>query len=145
MKPYQTNIRATIDITKKCKFNSNIRDKQIYRGYKVIDSDFNEIIDCRIYWPSQTCYCAIWITDTNQKKFGRIDYDEKNLKLQGTGSAGGYGYDKESAAVSDALTNSGVTLSKRISGVGQDALESALIAAANIFNKKNKYLINFYG
>jgi hypothetical protein len=44
----------------------------------------------------------------------------------GSGWAGGYGYDKESAALDDAIRNAGITLSRSISGTGEcrQALEA---------------------
>lgn len=42
--------------------------------------------------------------------------------LKGTGSAGGYGYDKFSAAVADALTDAGQTDVVDVAGVGESAI-----------------------
>lgn len=138
MKKYETSIKATFDPTQKQKFNGKIRDKQIYKGYQVIDSDFNIIVDCRIYWPSQTAYCAIWVSNYNEKGYC-------STQNSGTGSAGGYGYCKESAAVGDAIDSAGYTLSKDIDGRGISAIKEALVALANTVNRKNKYLLEFFG
>lgn len=44
----------------------------------------------------------------------------------GAGTAGGYGYDKQSAAVSHAIKSAGIELSKDISGIGPTAIWEAL-------------------
>lgn len=51
-------------------------------------------------------------------------------KTDGTGSAGGCGYDKDSAAVGEAIRNAGYTLEHRVDGVGLDAVKQALLAIA---------------
>jgi len=44
----------------------------------------------------------------------------------GAGSASGYGYDKQSAALACAIDSAGIELSKSISGVGPSAIREAL-------------------
>lgn len=74
----------------------------------------------------------------------------------GRGLAGGYGYDKVSAAAQDALTNAGIQLwgspyagreaisFKRrasISGVGDSAIEAALIAIGKLVAPRGKFRV----
>lgn len=78
-------------------------------------------------------YCSLWV------HCGDVD-------VSGTGTAGGYGYHKESAALQSAITSAGIELygdcyardgedqdlEKRayIGGVGSEAMRSALLAIA---------------
>ena len=68
---------------------------------------------------ASTVYCAFWAHNKAGDWFGA------------SGSAGGYGYDKASAAVGDALRNAGVQLSEGIWAVGEQAIIEALWAVAN--------------
>jgi len=107
---------------------SKARDKELTNGIKVIDSHSKrEIVDCRIYMgrssSASTVYCNIWVR--------RAPYGAAS------GKAGGYGYDRKSAAVSSAMDNLGVKLYQddgikpaSIAGVGDDAIRTALMAVA---------------
>ena len=101
------------------------------RVYKVIEkSTMAEVVDCRIYWSSTfaTCYCCLWV-------------HRNNTYASGSGKAGGYGYHKQSAAVSDAIYNAGFDLGKYTAGGGDDAIEEALIAVARTATRKQVHLI----
>lgn len=79
-------------------------------------------VTLRIYYtPSRmygsTAYACIWING-------------RNINLSGGGKAGGCGYHKASAAVSNALDDAGVTLNQSIHGVGDTAIRDALEAIA---------------
>lgn len=110
------------------------RDKILIKAYHVIDlaengrefyADYNKktgvyyepttYVDCRIYASQnyQTKYAIIWT--------GKGD---------GKGKAGGYGYDKDSAAVGSAIRDAGYFLEHNINGVGEDAIVGALLAVA---------------
>lgn len=103
----------------------NIREKELIRAYRVIDlsgdvgsdGEADAVVDCRLYMgrssSSSVKYAIIWTE-----------------KGDGTGSAGGCGYDKDSAAVGEAIRNAGYTLEHRIDGVGLDAIKQALLAIA---------------
>ena len=104
------------------------RDKGLINGIKVIDINTRQdIVDCRLYMSrssaASTIYCNIWIR--------RAPYGAAS------GKAGGYGYDKKSAAVGSALDNLGVKLYHddgikpvSINGVGDTAIREALLAVA---------------
>lgn len=66
---------------------------------------------------ASTVYCVLWASN-----------DERIIT--GHGEAGGYGYHKQSAALSDAIRNAGIKLEKSISGVGDGAEREALQAIA---------------
>ena len=98
--------------------------KELIRTWNVIvnsDDGLKNIITARCYMgrsPSaSTVYASIWI------------YDEKH-HTSGTGKAGGYGYHKASAAISEAIRSAGITLSEDISGRGDNAIEESLEAIA---------------
>jgi len=67
---------------------------------------------------ASTVYCSVWIT----KRDGQ--------SVSGRGSAGGWGYDKESAALHDAIESAGVRLERSIHGVGDYAMREAMLAIA---------------
>ena len=66
---------------------------------------------------ASTVYASIWVHG-------------KDHQTSGTGKAGGYGYHKQSAAISEAIKSAGITLDKDISGMGDSAIEEALEAIA---------------
>jgi len=90
------------------------------------DQRFVRAIDARFWMgrssQASTVYCSVWIYQ--QTTGGGFDYHG------GTGSAGGFGYHKESAALDEALRSAGVTLSTPIHGAGDHAMEAALRAVA---------------
>lgn len=63
--------------------------------------ELREIVDCRVYMGrsrnSSTVYASLWVNTFD-------------AHTSGTGSAGGYGYHKESAAIQDAITSAGIEL-----------------------------------
>lgn len=59
-------------------------------------------------------YCSVWV-------------GYYNFHTSGHGSAGGYGYCKKSAAMSDALESAGILLNYSINGRGESAMERAMI------------------
>lgn len=83
-----------------------------------------ELITLRVYATTTRGrnYASIWIHGGHG--------DKGDLYGAGHGWAGGYGYHRVSAAVSDALTSAGVKLSLDISGVGDEAIRTALEALA---------------
>lgn len=68
-------------------------------GYK--NGEFKELIDARFYMgrsaSASVVYCSVWIHGAG-------------IHTSGRGSAGGYGYHKESAALADAIENAGYSL-----------------------------------
>ena len=85
---------------------------------------------------------SVWITLSDKKKPDSWEYGHTS----GTGCAGGYGYDKESTAIADAIESAGIKLygtayqrhgekvdfKKQVhfGGVGQTATKTALLAIA---------------
>jgi hypothetical protein len=132
---------AKIDTSKEYSNARNMgRDKETVRTLTALVSSGGEICDpveARFYMgrsaSASVVYCSIWIR-------GRKNNGMWN---SGHGSAGGYGYHKESAALQEALDSAGVSLfgpvyygdrDKRhrrpanIGGVGDSAMRDALVA-----------------
>ena len=121
----------------------NIRDNYIrshrklyapglQRVYKVLDKDFKEIIDCRLYYSNNfnTCYCCCWI------KKGNVMYEC-------SGKASGCGYERQSAAVCIALSNGGITFIPNFWGAGLSEVCYALKELAKkVSGKRKVYLID---
>lgn len=63
-------------------------------------------------------HCSVWITARDGRSFA------------GHGSAGGYGYHKESAAFDEAVRSAGVSLKQSAHGAGDYAITSAMHAIA---------------
>ena len=105
--------------------------KELIQTFNVITDTLKEIITVRCYMgrsaSASVVYASIWINSP--------DYHGS-----GTGKAGGYGYHKISAAISEAILSAGIELSKDISGVGNDAIHEALCAIAEAMGY-NKFLI----
>jgi len=66
-----------------------------------INGELREVVDCRCYMArsasASVVYASVWVHGNN-------------IYTSGKGSAGGYGYHKESAAVGSALSNAGIEL-----------------------------------
>jgi hypothetical protein len=64
-------------------------------------------------------YCSIWIHSRHKK-----------VDCSGYGTAGGYGYHKESAALDSAIRSAGIKLDRYIDGAGENAMKDAVEAIA---------------
>lgn len=100
-------------------------DKELIRAFSVIAKDPRTGEPCELiaarYWMSRSrsasrVYCTIWV---HAKPY-----------CCGHGWAGGYGYDRKSAALQAAINNAGIELSENIAGVGESAERDALKAIA---------------
>ena len=102
-------------------FNANYRkEKGFYKSIQVFDMQDNKIkhsIDARFYETKSRIYCCIWITASR---------DKVNIEwFNGSGYAGGYGYDMESASLWKALLNAGFKFDNlSASGRTVEALEA---------------------
>lgn len=87
------------------------------------DSGFAEPVETRLWMgrssSASVVYCSIWVRSRDGKRY-----------LSGRGSAGGYGYHKQSAALDDAIRSAGIRLAGSIGGCGEQAMEHALLAIA---------------
>lgn len=120
-------MKATYNKNAKTKFSSFHRkeNKVYFDSYTALapcvnyegKADLKAVVELRLYGTGNTNTAAIWVHS-----------DE--LHTSGTGSAGGYGYHRPSAAASEAIRNAGFELDKDISGVGESAIEQAVKAIA---------------
>lgn len=98
---------------------SRKRDSFALVGYFVaVDlATGREPVTLRIYRPhnGSTAIACVWINAGDAYGCG-------------SGSAGGYGYHKSSAAAQDAFSNAGVEFDAGIAGVGDSAIRSAILA-----------------
>ena len=74
-------------------------------------------VTLRIYGTQARNYAAVWCNGNGVYK-------------SGTGSAGGYGYHRPSAAACEAINNAGITLDDDINGRGDSAIKEACEAIA---------------
>lgn len=106
------------------------KENGFHREIAVLDpADGRAIVTARFYFPGQTAYCALWIHGAS-------------VHGRGQGKAGGGGYHKLSAALADAINDSGVVLSQSISGVGDSAMEEACEAIAKALTGKRRFIVH---
>lgn len=105
----------------------NYSTKELITVWSVVAHDpadhnapLKEIISTRWYTgksnQASTVYCNLYLY--------------ADCRNNGTGKAGGYGYDKQSAALQDAIESAGVKLDTAIDGRGSSASREALEAIA---------------
>lgn len=84
---------------------------------------FTNAIDARWYTGrsrnASVVYCTVWISTRDGKR-----------SFSGTGSAGGYGYCKSSAAFEAAVRSAGIKLEGNVGGAGDSAVRHACTAIA---------------
>jgi hypothetical protein len=85
------------------------------------------VIDCCFYgagkYPKRI-YCCVWLKFPANKRF------PNGICISGGGYAGGWGYDRKSAALADALSAAGVELPWSLSGTGENERALKDICAA---------------
>ena len=69
-------------------------------------------------------YCSVWL---RAPRYGPAEVGG-SYHSGGYGSASGYGYCKRSAAFDSAVESAGITLGRRVDGVGMSAVREALLA-----------------
>lgn len=94
---------------------SHRKEDRLDKSYIAISRDGSAIAEMRIYYPATMAYACLWIHFAG-------------LYANGSGSAGGYGYHKQSAAAGQAFEAAGVKLSQDIDGRGDGAIRDAMTA-----------------
>lgn len=113
---------------------SHRKEDNFMMGYKIVGIDETNLltlVDCRIYGTRAANTCCVWVSGEEY--------------TQGSGKAGGGGYDRASAAVAEAVKGAGYELSEDISGVGDSAVERALLAIGKEIYKGPVHLIKCHG
>lgn len=109
-------------------------NKELVGAYSVIGTiggTMRELVTCRTWMgrsrSASTVYAAVWVHGPS-------------MYASGKGTAGGYGYHKESAAVGDAISSAGFDLSKHINGCGERPMIEALEALARLAGAEGELL-----
>ncbi len=104
----------------------HVRESGFYREYQVLDLDTLTVpVSARLFWPANSAYCVL----------------HAGPHRKGSGRADGGGYHKASAALGYAIQNAGIDLSESIDGVGDAAMDKAILAIAAALGVKHPYLI----
>lgn len=121
---------ATIAADHTCKFNTRDRKEKpcFLEVRQIITFDsaggwaphhrIHVPVELRLYGTGRINTACLWI------HYGATH-------ASGSGRAGGGGYHRPSAAAEQAIQNAGITLSKPIAGVGDNAIDEALCAIAD--------------
>ena len=115
--------------------NAYIRDqeaKHLYKGLKAVTFDGEkmiELVDLRIGATASTAYACVWFKSVNKWAYG-------------SGKAGGYGYDKGSAAAEAAFRAAGMVTSGFGAGCNREAVKAA---GEYLSNGKPVFVVEFYG
>lgn len=112
----------------------NRKEKNFYRELAAILPDGSTPVTLRTYCTGKRAYACVWIR--GQKAGGEY------MSLAGGGSAGGYGYCRESAACGAALRAAGVTGFDPVDGRGMGEVRRAVEAIAKAVTGKRKILIH---
>lgn len=115
---------------KECKIAQNRKENHFSHQYSVIDADLNEVCTLRIYSTNAANYACFWLYGVNGTEY-----------RSGGGKASGYGYHRPSAAAQAAFSQAGISLSEDIGGVGEGAMEKALLAIAEAATGRKKLAI----
>ena len=129
-------MKVTLSERKQVFHVRNTREKELIHTYNFVTPNGKRIVDCRLYMGrssnASVIYCLLW---TYNPKLG--------VYREGSGKAGGWGYDKMSASVGDAIYNAGYDLECNISGVGTGATREAIESIAEFMGVKG-FLIETY-
>lgn len=107
------------------------REKNFQEEFSVIawnGEKFQSVITLRVYGTQAKNYACLWVSNGG-------------VYANGSGSAGGYGYHRPSAAVEEAMERAGIRLEKHIGGVGDTAIIGGLNAICEYLGIK-VYCIN---
>lgn len=131
--------KATIHPTSPNKFSTSHRKegKCFFSSMLVIsragkpwaDGRLDPEISLRLYGTGNKNFACLWISGQDRR---------------GSGSAGGYGYHRPSAAASEAIRNAGISLALDIDGRGEEAMREALLAIAKALKIKRPALVEAY-
>jgi hypothetical protein len=121
------------------KFNINHRkENHFYKQFTAIainkDGRAYDAVTLRIYGTDAKSYACLW-THSNCSWENAKDYWRN-----GSGSAGGYGYHRASAAAQEAIYNAGIELSEDINGRGDSAIHEAVKAIARAMWDESVYI-----
>lgn len=133
MKPIKvTNIKASTNNVKYA-----YEKKELISGFSLLGLRKNttrDLVTIKFYTGrsrnSSIVYCNFWASD------------DRNT-FSGSGTAGGGGYHKASAALQEAINSSGIRLNTPIDGRGDSSMREAIKAIGNFFGYRKLYLVSF--
>ena len=114
--------------------------KHIRKGFKAVcaaDGRLYELVDLRIGQTDTTAYACVWL---HRYSGGAYAY--------GSGRAGGYGYDRSSAAAEAAFRAAGVTMTEGFGGAGDQMTREAVFALGRYLApglEDQIHVVEFYG
>lgn len=135
-------MKATYNASAKTKWTTSHRKegKCFFSSYSIIDLSgeryghdkrlANSAVELRLYGTGNQNFACLW-----------VNHSKAEIHTQGSGRAGGYGYHRPSAAAQEAIGNAGFDLDESISGVGDSAIEEAMVAVAKAAGLKNFILV----
>lgn len=129
-------MKANIEnIREGAKVQSNRKKDAFYKQfalYALDMPDYNgeprKLVCLRLYATDARHYACIWVNGSDAYGCGG-------------GNAGGYGYDRGSAAAQEAIEDAGITLDESIDGRGDEAIRAAVKAIAEAAGS-HKYFIS---
>lgn len=137
-------ITATFDLKKGKGMNAKAHRKEgkcFFESYAILDPDrlwtredgnkeAHSTVEIRLYGTGSRNYACLWV---GKEPWGWAS---------GSGSAGGCGYHRPSAAAQEAIDNAGFTLSRPIDGRGESAIVEALFAIAKLIGVQKPILFH---
>lgn len=109
------------------KIQSYRKESSFHAQWSLIDLDTGkDVVTVRFYGSGATVYCVAWASLWRH----RFPKAGETGTCRGCGKAGGYGYHKASAAMDEALSDAGFTLSEDFGGVGETGMRGSLEAIA---------------
>ena len=128
--------KETIDTMRLVAFDARALKRAKDKGFSSPEQHaMPVVVDARFYMgrsnSASVVYCSIWVRTRNGRH------------LSGHGSAGGYGYHKQSAALDSAIRSAGIEMEASCSGCGEGAMRHAMEAVANAagYNRLTKAII----
>ena len=121
-------------------YTSNARN---YGGEKELSCSWNAVCkdDNGTIHEPVTVRCYMGRSRNASRVYASVWVHNHPISLSGTGWAGGYGYDKKSAAVQDAMTKAEIELSEPIDGRGASMIEEAIKAITVALGFDNCYIV----
>lgn len=113
-----------------------------FKAVRVKGDALEDLVEVRVaFTGGGTPYAVAWIYQPRE-----YCPDGMGMWGSGSGTAGGYGYHKGSAAVEQALNRAGLTFDEGIGGRGWEAAKAAILAAgrALVNNAEPVYLVEMY-
>ena len=93
------------------------------------DHRLDPVISLRLYGTGMKNFACLWV---------------HNQDRRGSGSAGGYGYHRPSAAAQEAINNAGISLALPIDGRGEEAMREAVFAIARALKIKRPAIVESF-